>query len=109
MFEIIVDGTTVNPGQFELHQQSDPFPGGSQYKIRTNDTELTKVVCQRYPPSLANRLSQGDVSHLFNMIRMFVSLKFERTTPLFWANTIDQMIVDGDALEIRGVCSRHVP
>ena len=109
MLEILVDGTPVEPGQLELHQQSDPFPGGSRYKIRATDAELTEVVCQRYPPSLTIQLTQSDVSHIFNMIRLFISMKLERTTPLFWANTIDQMTVDKDTLEIGGACSRHVP
>ncbi len=109
MLEINVDGMPVDPGQFELHQQSDPFPGGSRYKIRTTDAELTEVVCQRYPPTLTKQLSQSEVSHIFNMIRMFTSMKFNKTIPLYWANTIDQMAVDGDTLEIGGACSRHVP
>ena len=109
MLEVFVDDTPVDPGKFELHQQSDPFPGGSRYKIRATDSELTGVVCQRYPPSLAGQLSQGDVSHISDLLRLFISLTFERSTPLFWANTIDQMVVDGDALEICGHASPHVP
>jgi len=108
MVEILVDGTPVNPGQFDLHQQSSPFPGGSRYRLRTTDRELTEVVCQCYPPATSKQLSQGDVSHIFNLLRMFISLKYERTTPLFWANTIDKLIDDGDVLELSGVCSPHV-
>ena len=107
MIEILVDGTPVYPGQIEMHQQLDPFPGGARYKLRTNDRDLVEVVSQRYPATTANHLKQADVSHIFNLLRMFVSLKLDRSPPLFWANTIDELVVNGDGLELSGVCSPH--
>jgi hypothetical protein len=108
MLEILVDGSAVNSGRFELHHQTDPFPGDSRYLIRTSDRELRDLISQRFSPSLSKRLNQADVSYIFNFLSVFISLKFERTIPLFWANTIDHMIDDGEFLVIEGICSRHI-
>ena len=108
MIEILVDAVSVAPNHFELHQQSHPFPGGSRYKLRTNDRELTAVVRNRYSLTTLREMQPSDISHVFNLVRMFFSLKYEKSTPLFWANTIDQIRVEGDVMELTGECSPHV-
>src|ERR1700733_13742667 len=110
MLEILVNGTPIKPEQFELHRQSDPFPGGSRYTIKTNETGLVKAVCERYTPSLPKQVSKDDVSRIFNLMRLFISMNFGRSASLlFWGNTIDQLTFDGQTLEINGICSPHLP
>jgi hypothetical protein len=76
--------------------------------LRTTDPELVAVVRQRCPTQTAANLRPEEVAHIFNLIRLFISLKRARSTPLFWANTIDQIAIEGDALEVGGVCSPHM-
>jgi hypothetical protein len=109
MLDVCVNGTPIQPEQFYLHQQSDPFPGGSRYTIGITDTVLIKAICDRYTPALPKELSRGDTTRIFNLIGLFISLKCGRGAPLlFWGNTIDHMTFDGQTLCVQGVCSPHV-
>jgi hypothetical protein len=106
--EILIDGMPIEAGQLELDQQSEPHPGGRRYRIRSTDKEITKLIYRRYPTPMAMPLEPSSTSNLFNLLRYYISRNYGRTKPLFWANTIDQLVVGADVLELAGVCSPHV-
>jgi hypothetical protein len=108
MLEILIDGMPIEAGQLELHQQSQPHPGGRRYRIRSTDKEITQLIYRRYPTPVAMPLEPSSTSSLFNLLRYYISRNYGRSKPLFWANTIDQLEVSPDVLELAGVCSPHV-
>jgi hypothetical protein len=108
MINVTVDGNSIDPGQLEMHQQNDPFPGGCRYTLRIVDPELAQVVALDFPQAIQQVLTPSQMVDLFNLLRPYVSLKLGRRKSLFWANTVDELKITDNSVELSGVCSPHV-
>ena len=108
MIEAFVDGNTLDPRALAMHQQNEPFPGGSKYSLRIVDDELAAVVRQKWPLANEQTLTPRQTTSLFNIVRPLISMRLGRTEALFWANTIERLNIDTNAIEICGVCSPNV-
>lgn len=108
MIRIDVDGAVVEAGRFEMHYQADPYPGGARYELSAADEELIEIIIRRLKLPVRHPLSRTDTNSVFNMLRLYVSLHGGRGAPLFWANNIDTMSIEGGTLRIGGVCSPHI-
>jgi hypothetical protein len=108
MIDVNVDGKAIDPRQLEMHQQDDPFPGGSRYTLCIDDLELAKVVALDFPQTIQQALPQAQAGSLFNLLRPYISQRIGRLKPLFWANTVDGLKITDNIVELSGVCSPHV-
>ncbi len=108
MIEITVDENPIAPGQFEMHSQAEPFPGGSTYRIVIQDSALTTTLSDTFAKWQGAPLSAQQAARLFNLLRMYISLKSSRDKPVYWANTVENIQFRGDLLEVKGICSPHV-
>lgn len=106
--EINVDKMSIQPTQFEMHYQDDPFPGGHRYTMRITDSEMIDYIKDEIEGCPRSDLPRTEASRLFNLIRTFVSFRYKRRdTPLFWANSIESLSYQSDELVLSGVCSPH--
>lgn len=108
MISVTVHGNAIDPGQLEMHQQDDPFPGGCRYTLRIVDPELVQIVAVDFPQDTHQVLTPSQTIDLFNLLRPYISLKLGRRRPLFWANTVNELKITDNTLELSGVCSPHV-
>lgn len=108
MIRIDVDGAVVEAGRFEMHYQADPYPGGARYELSVADKELMEIISRRLKLPVRHPPSRTDTNSVFNMLRLYVSLHGGRGAPLFWANNIETMNMEGGTLRIGGVCSPHI-
>jgi hypothetical protein len=108
MIAVTVDGNAIAPGQLEMHHQDDPFPGGSRYTLCIHDSELAEVVALDFPQTIQQALPEAQAGALFNLLRPYISRHVGRIKPLFWANSVDSMMVTDSTVELSGVCSPHV-
>lgn len=108
MIEVTVDEKAIEPGQLEMHYQAEPFPGGSTYRIVIRDTDLTQTLWTSFGNWQGKPLPMQQAAHLFNLLRMYVSLKFTKATPSYWANTVETFNLSNDIVEVAGACSPHV-
>jgi len=108
MIRIDVNGAAVEAGRFEMHYQADPYPGGARYALSVVDKELIEIISRRLKLPVRHPPSRTDTNSVFNMLRLYVSLQGCRGTPLFWANNIETISLEGTTLRIGGVCSPHI-
>lgn len=108
VIRIDVDGAAVEAGRFEMHYQADPYPGGARYELSVADKELIEMISRRLKLPVGPPPSRTDTISVFNMLRLYMSLHGGRGAPLFWANNIETMSMEGGALRIGGVCSPHI-
>lgn len=107
MIEITVDGASVDPQRFEMHYQSEPFPGGYRYSMEVTDPVLIQSISERFGTIHNSILSGTEASHLFNLLRMFIAIKYGRESPTHWANSVDSLDIEDGQLTMTGVCSLH--
>ena len=106
--EVMVDETTIQPWQFEMHYQDDPFPGGHRYTMRITDPEMIDYIKDEIQGCHRNNLPRSEASRLFNLIRIFVSFRYKRRdNTLFWANSIESLSFQSGEVVFSGICSPH--
>lgn len=108
MIDAVVDGQKIDPTELEMHQQDQPFPGGSIYTLRVVDPELARVAGSTFPVSLQEPLTRLQTVSLFNLLRPYISQKLGRRKPAFWANTVDAIRISETTVEFSGICSPHL-
>ena len=78
MIEITVNQNAIEPGQLEMHSQVEPFPGGLQYRIVIEDSDITSTLSPSFGELEGVPLSLQQAARLFNLLHMYISMKSSR-------------------------------
>lgn len=108
MIQLLVDDEPVDVTRMEMHFQEDPWPGGSTYCLQIRDEDVIGAIRSRFDLGTYTQLGGDEVSFVFMRVRLTVSLKYSRSAPHFWANSVHVMRVAEDEITLRGTCSPHV-
>lgn len=110
-YQLIVNGEITPIGCMEFHHQDEPYPGGSRYVLTTKDADLIQYFLSRFSRGERKNLSGIDVSLVFNVIRLNLSLKCPQLKggPIqFWANNILNLTISESCIVLAGDCSPNV-
>lgn len=107
LFELKVDGQVADARRLECHFQSDPFPGGHRYELTITDAETIAYAKKEFGNGV-HQIDEVKSRNLLSFLGGMKQIKIGRENPpQFWANTIADVEVSDDKLELKGICSPH--
>jgi hypothetical protein len=107
-FLFTVDGAEADVRSLMCHFQKDPYPGGIYYSLSICDIDVISVTKDRFGVGHHQGIDEAKQSSFLAYLGPMISMKCGRINLCFWANTIEELEVLGDAPLLKGVCSPHV-